>query len=131
MAKRLKTYVHLSDETGEVHSYGPQDDVPREHAKLIGDHAWVDDEDADPAPTDRPGIVIENAPEDAQPGAARPKSSTSKAKASGGRARSASGSRGRAQSPGGSPRNSPAGAGESSSESDGAGAGADAGESGS
>lgn len=37
MARRLKTYVHV-DGT----AYGPDDEVPADVAKRIGDHAWED-----------------------------------------------------------------------------------------
>lgn len=42
MGRRLNTYVHL-DGT----AYGPDDDVPADVAKRIGEHAWTDDSDQD------------------------------------------------------------------------------------
>lgn len=44
MARRLKTFVHVHQDDGEVHVYGPEDDVPDEDAEKIGDHAWTEDE---------------------------------------------------------------------------------------
>lgn len=45
MAKRLKVTTLLPAEPGSPEPfvmYGPDDDVPAAHAKLIGDHAWED-----------------------------------------------------------------------------------------
>lgn len=49
MGRRLVGYVpiHEGDQTTW---YGPDDKVPAKHAKLIGDHAWVDDETDDGSP---------------------------------------------------------------------------------
>jgi hypothetical protein len=63
MGKRLKSYVHVHDAEGVTHVYGPQDDVPSEHAELIGEHAWVDDDE--PLPDNRPGVVVGNSGDDA------------------------------------------------------------------
>lgn len=48
MGKRLNNTVHVYvPEIGDYVIYGPDDEVPAEHAELIGDHAWVDDSDDD------------------------------------------------------------------------------------
>ncbi|MCW2901910.1 MAG: hypothetical protein JWO67_4175 [Streptosporangiaceae bacterium] len=44
MAKRLKAFVHVHQDDGTVNVYGPEDDVPKEDAAKIGDHAWTDEE---------------------------------------------------------------------------------------
>lgn len=50
MGRRLSSTVHVFDpEQGDYVVYGPNDDVPANHAKLIGDHAWASDSDADDA----------------------------------------------------------------------------------
>lgn len=57
MAKRLVStvHVHLEDE-GRTVVYGPDDDVPADHAKLITNpKAWADDEEPDEAPKSRRG----------------------------------------------------------------------------
>jgi len=38
---RVSTIVPISGGDG-FKIYGPEDDVPKEHAALIGEHAWVD-----------------------------------------------------------------------------------------
>lgn len=56
MAKRLAStvHVHLEDE-GRTVVYGPDDDVPAEHAALITNpKAWADEE-SDEAPKSRRG----------------------------------------------------------------------------
>jgi hypothetical protein len=69
MGKRLKSFVHVHDEAGETHVYGPEDDVPEEHAKLIGEHAWTDDDED--LPERRVGVVTANRG-DGQPRVERP-----------------------------------------------------------
>ncbi len=52
MGRRLATFVHIPLD-GAVHSYGPDDDVPADHAALItNEDAWAagDDEDKPKAP---------------------------------------------------------------------------------
>lgn len=44
MGRRLAGYVPVHEEDQTIW-YGPNDDVPAKHAKLIGDHAWVNDDD--------------------------------------------------------------------------------------
>jgi hypothetical protein len=95
MGKRLKSYVHVHDEAGETHVYGPQDDVPAEHADLIGDHAWVDDDE--PVPDNRPGVVVENTDEPSSP-----RLQTGRSERSGGSSKSSDSSGGSRSRSGGS-----------------------------
>jgi hypothetical protein len=44
---RLTSYVHVPVDDGGYAVYGPDDDVPAEHAKLIGPHAWEGADGAD------------------------------------------------------------------------------------
>lgn len=46
MTRRLIAYVHVNGV-----AYGPDDDVPAEVAKRIGDHAWADVDKPSGAPT--------------------------------------------------------------------------------
>lgn len=61
MGRRLNNYVHVFDEKdGQYHIYGPSDEVPANHAKLIGDHAWESDSgdvDEDGVDSREPGQV--------------------------------------------------------------------------
>lgn len=42
--RRLKTHVHITDEHGAPHVFGPDDDVPGWAAKKIRNpHVWADD----------------------------------------------------------------------------------------
>lgn len=47
MARRLNTFVTVDGEW-----YGPDDDVPDDVAKRIGDHAWDDGDQGDDEPAD-------------------------------------------------------------------------------
>jgi hypothetical protein len=108
MGKRLKSYVHVHDEAGETHVYGPQDDVPAEHAKLIGDHAWVDDDE--PVPDNRPGVVVENTDEPSSP-----RLQTGRSERSGGSSKSSGSSGGSRSRSGGSSSRSKSSSSKSSS----------------
>jgi hypothetical protein len=108
MGKRLKSYVHVHDEAGETHVYGPQDDVPAEHADLIGDHAWVDDDE--PVPDNRPGVVVENTDEPSSP-----RLQTGRSERSGGSSKSSGSSGGSRSRSGGSSSRSKSSSSKSSS----------------
>ena len=45
MGKKLKEYVHYTDDDGKTTVYGPDDDVPGDVAKHIADSAWDDGEE--------------------------------------------------------------------------------------
>jgi hypothetical protein len=54
MGKQLKTHVSVTDEDGSVHTYGPGDDVPSEHAKLIENpDAWEEGDGEEETEDDR------------------------------------------------------------------------------
>lgn len=61
MTRKLKVTTLLPAEPGSPEPfvmYGPDDDVPAEHAKLIGDHAWEgEDDDTDNVDSREPGTV--------------------------------------------------------------------------
>jgi hypothetical protein len=44
MGRRLAGYVPIHEGTVTVW-YGPGDTIPAKHAALIGDHAWIDDDE--------------------------------------------------------------------------------------
>lgn len=51
MAARLRTHVHVSDPRGDVHVFGPEDDVPDWAREAITNpKAWAE-ESAEPAPS--------------------------------------------------------------------------------
>lgn len=41
MARELASYVHVYDDKGEAHAFGPGDEVPAWAAKQMGDHCFV------------------------------------------------------------------------------------------
>jgi len=44
MAKRLSSYVHVADDEGQVHAFGPASEVPAwAAAKITNPAAWQDD----------------------------------------------------------------------------------------
>lgn len=45
MGRRLRTHVHVFDERGESHAFGPDDKVPAWAAKQMGDHCWEDEQE--------------------------------------------------------------------------------------
>ena len=48
MAKKLNAFVHVEDDDGVRHVFGPEDTVPAWASKKIGDHAYAkSDEDED------------------------------------------------------------------------------------
>ena len=47
MAKKLRTYVHVYDERGNAHAFGPGDKVPAWAAKQMGDHVWEDSDESE------------------------------------------------------------------------------------
>lgn len=47
MGRRLKGTVPIHNEDGSTSWYGPDDKVPADVAKEIGDHAWTDDDGDD------------------------------------------------------------------------------------
>lgn len=59
MGRRLTAYVHAGGRW-----YGPDDDVPAEVARQIGDHAWSDDPaiQRPPAPTGAGGRAVDVPP---------------------------------------------------------------------
>ena len=40
MPRELNTFVHVSDDAGEAHVFGPGDKVPAWASKKIGDHCF-------------------------------------------------------------------------------------------
>lgn len=62
MGKQLRTYVHVPQEDGSTKVYGPDDDVPAEDAKKIGDHAWLADGEEPITDTPAGQVVHEAAP---------------------------------------------------------------------
>jgi hypothetical protein len=48
MGRRLAGYVPVHD-GDQTTWYGPDDDIPADVAKKIGDHAWIDDDQDDQA----------------------------------------------------------------------------------
>lgn len=71
MAKKLRSFVHLTDERGEVHSFGPDDKVPAWAAKAMGDHVWADDDEDDAEVGAVTGVEDEPVPADEKSGDAR------------------------------------------------------------
>ena len=62
MSKKLAATVHVTDDDGTTHVYGPDsDDIPAEHAeKITNKGAWADDGEAkpfDPAVTENTPAV--------------------------------------------------------------------------
>lgn len=47
MARRLRTFVHVFDERGNSHAFGPDDKVPAWAAKQMGDHCWDSGDEPD------------------------------------------------------------------------------------
>lgn len=51
MSRRLAFHVHVADEHGEIHEFGPDDQVPAWAQKAISNpSAWAEEPDTEPAP---------------------------------------------------------------------------------
>lgn len=47
MGRRLVSYVHVFDDAGEPHAFGPDDDVPQWALAKMGEHCFVQDDESD------------------------------------------------------------------------------------
>jgi len=54
MARRLRSFVHVFDERGNSHAFGPDDKVPAWAAKQMGDHCWESSDEPDGREVDVP-----------------------------------------------------------------------------
>jgi hypothetical protein len=54
MARKLRSFVHVYDERGNPHAFGPDDKVPAWASKQMGDHVWEGSDEPDGHEVDVP-----------------------------------------------------------------------------
>lgn len=57
--RRLRTHVHVPQDDLSMKVYGPDDDVPAEDAKKIGEHAWLQDGEEPVTDGQSVGVVVD------------------------------------------------------------------------